>query len=364
MKISVICAILLISTKNYAGPFKFLKDINISTGTMIGDYPIGGLSGCTYDEMNDRLWAVSDDRSERGPARLYQFELNFKDGYQIKPKGHLLLLDSNGKYFLKDKVDFEAITILDDGSFIVVSEGNGYVKPRIPPAIMHFDFRGRRLKDLPLPQIVIPEATKTQTKGVRNNLAFESLTQIPGTQKLAIISEQALIQDGPETSNSENSPSRLFISQNEKVISSYVYLTDSFHQILGENILNGDSGVAEALALSEREFLVLERSFFPTLLKVRIRLFKATIQKDSTDVLAWNSLRDKKFVPIKKELLVDFNDFLSQLDPAYGSLDNIESMCWGPKLKNGKRSLILISDNNFKIFQRTQFIILEASSDL
>ena len=364
MKISFCFLLLFFSTQILASPFQFLKDINFSTNTMVGDYKMGGLSGCAYDTANDRLWAISDDRSERGPARLYQFEINFKDDFQIKPKGHLLLQDEKGKYFAKGKVDFEAVVLLDDGSFMISSEGNGDLRPRLAPSIMHFDSKGKRLKEWSLPSLVIPEKKGIQTKGVRNNLAFEALAHVPGVDKFIFISEEALEQDGPETGNDEQSPSRLFIMQNEKVISSYVYMTSSFREILGEPVLKGDNGVSEVLTLSDREFLVLERSFFPTLLKTRIRLFKTSIQKESTNISSWESLKGKKFVPLKKELLLDFNEYLSKLDPKYGSLDNIESIFCGPRLKNGKRSLILISDNNFNIFQRTQFIILEVSSDL
>ena len=123
--------------------------------------------------------------------------------------------------------------------------------------------------------------------------------------------------------------------------------------------MKGDSGVSEALALNDKEFLVLERSFFPSILKTRIRIFKAEIQNESTDVSKYEALKDVKYVPVKKKLLIDLNDYISLLDQSYSSLDNIESMCWGPRLSNGKRSLILISDNNFNVFQRTQFVILE-----
>lgn len=39
--------------------------------------------------------------------------------------------------------------------------------------------------------------------------------------------------------------------------------------------------------------------------------------------------------------------------------DNIEGVCWGPKLPNGKRSLIFVSDNNFSPLQQTQLLLFE-----
>ena len=53
--------------------------------------------------------------------------------------------------------------------------------------------------------------------------------------------------------------------------------------------------------------------------------------------------------PVKKKLLLD----LRTLDVL---LDNIEGLTLGPRLPDGQRSLILISDNNFHSLQRNQFL--------
>ena len=37
-------------------------------------------------------------------------------------------------------------------------------------------------------------------------------------------------------------------------------------------------------------------------------------------------------------------------------LDNIEGLTLGPQLPDGERALILVSDNNFNKFQRTQIL--------
>ena len=47
--------------------------------------------------------------------------------------------------------------------------------------------------------------------------------------------------------------------------------------------------------------------------------------------------------------------------PDVGVVDNIEAMSWGPPLSNGKRSLILVSDNNFDPAQITQFLAFEVA---
>jgi len=40
-------------------------------------------------------------------------------------------------------------------------------------------------------------------------------------------------------------------------------------------------------------------------------------------------------------------------------LDNTEGMCWGPPQPGGKRTLVVVSDDNFNRSQITQFAAFE-----
>ncbi len=40
-------------------------------------------------------------------------------------------------------------------------------------------------------------------------------------------------------------------------------------------------------------------------------------------------------------------------------IDNIEGATFGPRLANGHRTLLLVADNNFETFQKTQFFLFE-----
>ena len=67
-------------------------------------------------------------------------------------------------------------------------------------------------------------------------------------------------------------------------------------------------------------------------------------------------------VPVKKTLLLD----LSELKNADGSAlaqGNIEGITLGPVF-NGRRTVILVADNNFTRGQLTQFIALEMRHDM
>ena len=72
-----------------------------------------------------------------------------------------------------------------------------------------------------------------------------------------------------------------------------------------------------------------------------------------------DSLTGKDYIPAKKTLLLDFENYKDKL--TNGSIDNIEGMTFGPTLFNGNKSLILVADNNFNNLdpQLNQFILLE-----
>jgi hypothetical protein len=63
--------------------------------------------------------------------------------------------------------------------------------------------------------------------------------------------------------------------------------------------------------------------------------------------------------PVEKTLILDLDDIKPALSPGFRRLDNFEGMAFGPKLPNGKNSLVLVTDNNFRDSQRTLLILLE-----
>ena len=58
--------------------------------------------------------------------------------------------------------------------------------------------------------------------------------------------------------------------------------------------------------------------------------------------------------PVKKSLLLDLRTLGIPLD-------NVEGMTFGPDLPDGRRSLVLVSDNNFAAAQFTQFLLFAFS---
>ena len=74
----------------------------------------------------------------------------------------------------------------------------------------------------------------------------------------------------------------------------------------------------------------------------------------ASDVDRFTSLAGQSFRPVEKTLLFD-------LDALGLTLDNVEGMTFGPTLPDGRRSLVLVSDNNFDPLAFTQFLVFAYS---
>jgi hypothetical protein len=64
------------------------------------------------------------------------------------------------------------------------------------------------------------------------------------------------------------------------------------------------------------------------------------------------SLQNQEFTPATKKLILNMDDLGV-------FIDNIEGITFGPKLTNGKQSLLFVSDNNFSEKQITQVLLFE-----
>ncbi|RYF29900.1 MAG: esterase-like activity of phytase family protein, partial [Comamonadaceae bacterium] len=71
--------------------------------------------------------------------------------------------------------------------------------------------------------------------------------------------------------------------------------------------------------------------------------------RGAADVLAIDALTPYNHRPVTKTLVADFATL------GLSRLDNSEGMCWGPPLADGRRMLVVVSDDNFNPLQITQF---------
>ncbi|MEH2330172.1 esterase-like activity of phytase family protein [Nostoc sp.] len=330
---------------------KFIGEATLPKGLIFQKTEVGGLSGITYNARNNLYYAISDDRGQKAPVRLYTLKIDLSKGLLEKdgviPVSVTRLLNENGQIFGPGETDTEGIALTNKGIVLISSEGDAKL---INPFIKEFSLSsGREIFTLPIPNKFLPD--KTNQKGIRNNLAFESLTITPDNNHLFTATENALIQDGVAAKPNIGTPCRIlqYNLLNNQPEKEFLYQTEPvtpFLNLIGKFA----SGLPDLLALDNQgHFLSLERSF--TGLGFAISLFQVSLEgaDDIHNIDSLLAVDSKNIKPVKKKLLLD----LRKLDVL---LDNIEGLTFGPKLQDGQQSLILISDNNFNSLQRTQIL--------
>lgn len=331
---------------------KFIGQATLPTSYSFQNTELGGLSGITYDEKNRLYYSISDDRGQKSPARFYTLKIdlskgNLEDG-DVTPVAVTTLLNQDGTPFISGSIDPEAIALTKNNTVFISSEGNA--NKLVNPFIKEFSLTsGKELNKLTIPEKFLP--TQESKKGIRNNLAFESLTITPNQKYLFTATENALIQDGSEAEPKVGSPCRIlrYNLSTQELEKEFIYPTqavNSFFKISNRY----SSGLTDLLALDNTgRFLSVERTF--TGLGFYVALFEVSteIADDIRNVDSLLKSKSQNFKPVKKKMLFD----LRKLDVA---LDNIEGLTFGPKLPDGQHSLILVSDNNFNSLQRTQIL--------
>ncbi|PAX54907.1 phytase [Brunnivagina elsteri] len=344
---------------------------------------VGGLSGVAYDAAKNQYYAISDDRSQFAPARFYTFTANpatiattgvtFTNVTPIK--------DASGNLFTLNSLDPEGIALTNNNTVFISSEGeaNPSAGRVTNPFIKEFSLAtGQEIRSLAVPSKFFPvvqdtngsgtiNAGDTQISGVRNNLALESLTITPDQKTLYSATENALFQDGTVATPTSGTRSRILqynlaSGQPEK---EYIYVTDPVAVAPNPEGAFSTNGLVDLLAIDNRgTMLALERSF--STLPVgsgtgnTIKIYEVSLQ-GATDVSTINSLSSlsatqlKALEPVQKRLLLNLDD----LELPTG-LDNVEGLAFGPKLADGRQSIVLVSDNNFSPTQFTQILTLGA----
>lgn len=333
----------LVSSINYIGQETF------ATGTSVLGTNMGGLSGLAYDALNARFFAVSDDRSQLNPARFYTLNVNLSDGAlnagDVTFSNVTTLRRPDGTPFPALSLDPEGIALAPNGDLFISSEGDVNANPQVDPFVRRFTQAGAHVEGLPVPTKYLPTPGNS---GIRNNLAFETLTITPGGTSLFTATENALKQDGPAAAVGVASPSRIlrYDITTGAAAQEFVYLTDPVAVAPIPAGSFATNGLVDMLALSDTTFLALERSF-STGVGNAIKLYEVSLT-GATDVSAFDTLPGS-YTAASKELILD-------LGTLGITLDNIEGLAFGETLANGQRSLILVSDNNFSATQFTQFL--------
>jgi 3-phytase/alkaline phosphatase D len=313
---------------------RFRGQAIVPTGTMFEGTTVGGLSSITYDRRRDVFHVVSDDQVG---ARFYTVALGLRDGRLSDGDVRFLdvttFLTPDGLPYPPMSLDPEGLALTKDRELILTSEG--LPLSGIDPFLRRYSLGGVFLGSLAVPQAFL--VTPDQSSGVRPNLGFESA----GVEHryLFTANEGALYQDGPPATRAGGSLVRIlrYDLRTRRLDREWRYVTDPVAEPPVPDTAFSVNGVVELLPLDDDHLLAMERSFSVGAPDTgnTIKLYEVALRKDGT---------------ARKRLLLDLDDLGIPLD-------NVEGMTFGPRLRHGDRSVVLVSDNNFAPAQFTQFLL-------
>ncbi|MDJ0756453.1 MAG: esterase-like activity of phytase family protein [Ardenticatenaceae bacterium] len=347
--------------------YELLGSVNIPTGTQFEETEIGGLSSITYDHRRGVYYAISDDQGTIDPVRFYTLEIDLSDG-QLDPEDISFIkvttmLDQSGSPFAPGTLDPEGLVLARGNSLYFTSEGFASADPPIDPFISRMKRNGQQKRLFRIPYKFLPDGAGT--KGVRNNLAFESLNVTPDQQFLITAVEGALAQDGPTANIDQESFARIIEYRLSRRWpgKEFVYVVNPIAELPNPPDAFRVNGLVELLPLDDLgTMLAMERSFSVGAGNT-VWIYEIETQ-NATNVARFESLYPSgvdrpplPFTPVTKRLIVDIEADLN-IEP-----DNLEGMAFGPALPDGRLPLVLVSDNNFNAGQSTQFIVLAVELD-
>lgn len=259
----------------------------------------------------------------------------------------------SGSASLIDAADPGASLRFDPEAVRVGPDGTLYIADEYGPWLDRFSSDGVRLSRLAPPAALLnpvqardpeQELPPHAVKGRQPNRGMEGLAMTPEGMRLYGIMQSPLIQDGALDSHNSR------IGRNLRIIEfslrpgaqgprrQFVYQLD-----------HPSHGVNELCAVSDRTFLVLERDGKGGD-KAKVRRLYRIVLDGATDVSSIAALPAGRLPggiqPVRKEL------FLDLMDPRFGLAgkempEKIEGMTFGPDLPDGRRLLLVTTDNDF-----------------
>ena len=326
---------------------------------------VGSLSGLAYHAASRRWVAASD---EIRVPRLVWFDVALGPALGFAPAGVTKIARApDMPADTLTALDMEGLTVFPDGSFAVSHEG-------------HIDRQGvarqpRVLittRDGVVTEIVRPRARFTidpgdRTRGVRHNLGFESLTRTPDG-RLLVANEQPLVQDGPLSDTRAGGVVRImeFVRGADGRWApgrEWPYRLEPTPVVAGYDspCEDGQNGVSSFVALSDTALLAVERACLLGAAGAPaynpVRLYELTLT-GADDVSGIDALAGLSPVTVRKRLVLDLASWRADLPASLATGTNIEGIALGPPGPKGERTVMLVSDDNFRATQTTAFLWL------
>jgi len=252
-------------------------------------------------------------------------------------------------------------------------DGSFWISDEYGPFVLQFNDLGLKIGEFALPskyRVAHPDADElaelnANTTGRQTNRGMEGLAITPDGKTLVGLMQSPLIQDhGLNAKQKRTGTLNRLITMNlpDRATREFVYPMDD--EKLGLN---------EILALSDSDFLVIERdgksgkeAGVKHIERIDIRnatdisrpFTKGGKAYDYSGTTADNGLPSK--APVPGVIPVHKTLFLDLLDPAFHLVDEpvpekFEGLAWGPDFENGDKLLIVTTDNDFLRFEPTCF---------
>ena len=342
---------------------KLVSSIEIPYNQNYKNTKIGGLSGIDYDAKQDLCYLISDDRATVNDARFYTAKIHLSQNKidSVEFKNVVFLKNKAGEKYSNwntkpsASIDPEDIRFNPKNNTLIwSSEGARVVKSDLTllqnPAIQSTDLNGNYYGELDLPGNL---AMQKEEKGPRSNGTLEGITFGKKHKTIYANIEEPLYEDDSEASTSKGAFIRLyqFEEKTRKNTAQYAYQIDPIAHEPNPKEAFAVNGISAIQYYDEDQLLVVERSYSTGSPACTVKVYLCDLQK-ATDVKNYTSLQNQKFEPASKKLLLNMDDLGI-------FIDNIEGLTFGPRLANGHRSLIFVSDNNFSDKQKTQVLVFE-----
>jgi hypothetical protein len=345
-------------------------DLSQQVEPLAGKIPnnqFGGISAIAYTGQGNRYLLIPD----RGPdgddpyhCRFHEVELEVNPEHEspisYKLVATRLLINKQKQPFNGDPTAYDTkrparSLRLDPEGVRTGTDGSLFIADEFGPHLMQFSYAGRLLKRFPVPphltirhlgasKQVEHQANKT---GRQTNRGFEGLAIDPDAGRLYAAMQGPLLQDQPFDDAGERLGIHIRIVELEIETGrtrEFVYALDK-----------PSHGISEILRSGPGRFLVLERDSEPGTKAKCKRLYEIDLT-DATDISGITSLPAATLPDgvraVSKRLALDL------LDARYGLAgehfpEKIEGIAFGPDLPDGRRLLLVSSDNDFEIADPT-----------
>ncbi|MFD1095379.1 esterase-like activity of phytase family protein [Salegentibacter chungangensis] len=330
-----------LDTKNIE--LHFLDEYVIDAHMEFEGTPVGGLSGIDYS--NGNYFMVSDQASN---PRLYKAKIKLVNrSIDTVIIEDLIEIDRSSGFLKNATLDLESVRF-DSSKDELILSSEGAIQDGKDPSVFRISENAEFRSSYEIPNYFTAKGDQKP----RNNGVFEGLSRSSDHTGIWVAAELPLEKDGPKPKlfpTSSLTRITYFNDESKEASRQFAYKLDGISKLpINYFAVNG---ITEILEYQNDRFLVIERAYSAGYGSHgnTVKVFEVDASK-ATNTLNLKNLQDQKVKPAAKRLIFDFKSIENHLTD--GIIDNIEGMCFGPVLPNGKQSFIFISDNNFNSYSK------------